>query len=158
LTDIIKVFDDIEKGRITNIDFLECHACQGGCVGGNLTTENLYVARSKNIHLISKRPNFVPEYEKEVARRYASEDFTPRASVKPRVVESAVIDLPEKVSRRKKAEALLKVLPLLNCGLCGAPDCKSHAEDVAAARAEMVECVFLSSERIDHLRKIYKKS
>jgi iron only hydrogenase large subunit-like protein len=157
LTDIIKVFDDVEKGRITNIDFLECHACQSGCIGGNLTVENPYVARGKNIHLISQRPIFVPEYEKEVARRYATEDLSLRASIKPRAVESAVINLHEQVSRRKKTEAFMKVLPLLNCGLCGAPSCKSHAEDVAATRAEMIDCVFLSPERIERLRKIYKK-
>src|SRR4030065_299802 len=51
LTDIIGVFDDIEKGRRPNIEFLECHACPGGCVGGNLTVENTYVARSKALHL-----------------------------------------------------------------------------------------------------------
>jgi len=157
LSDIIKVFDDVEKGRITNIDFLECHACQGGCIGGNLTVANPYVARTRNIHLISQRPVFVPEYEKEVARRYATEDLSLRASIKPRAVENAVIGLQEQVNRRKKTEAFLKVLPLVNCGLCGAPSCKRHAEDVAANRAEMVDCVFLSSERIKRLRKIYKK-
>ena len=57
LTDIMKVFDDIEKGRLRNIEFLECHACQGGCVGGNLTVENLYVARSKDLHLMASMPN-----------------------------------------------------------------------------------------------------
>lgn len=158
LTDIIKVFDDIEKGRIVNIGFLECHACKSGCIGGNLTVENLYVARSKNLHLISQRPQFVPEYEKEVARRYATEDFSLRASLKPRAAERAVTDLHEQVGRRKKTEALLNVLPSLNCGLCGAPSCKVHAEDVATGRAEITDCVFLSSERIEHLRKIYKKT
>jgi NAD-dependent dihydropyrimidine dehydrogenase PreA subunit len=42
LTDIMKVFNDVERGRLSNIEFLECHACPGGCLGGNLTVENLY--------------------------------------------------------------------------------------------------------------------
>jgi hypothetical protein len=157
LTDIIKVFNDIEKGKIRNIEFLECHACLGGCIGGNLTVENLYVARSKNLHLIANRPKPGRKFEKEVNRRYAIEDFSLRGSVKPRQIEGKVVDLRERVARRKRTEELLKGLPLLNCGLCGAPTCKSHAEDVAALRADISDCVFLFRDRIDHLRKLYKK-
>jgi NAD-dependent dihydropyrimidine dehydrogenase PreA subunit len=157
LTDVIKVFDDIEKGKIRNIEFLECHACQGGCIGGNLTVENLYVARSKNLHWRANMPKPGPSFEKEVERRYAIEDFSLRGSVKPRRIEGEVIDLRERVTRKKRADELLKALPLLNCGLCGAPTCKNHAEDVAAGRTEIGDCVFLSLHRIDILRTFYKK-
>jgi iron only hydrogenase large subunit-like protein len=157
LTDVIKIFDDIEKGKLSNIDFLECHACLGGCVGGNLTVENLYVARSKDLHLKTNMPKPTPEFEREVARRFASEDFSMRGSIKPRSFARDVVDLRERVMRRKRADDIQKALPLLNCGLCGAPSCKDHAEDVASGRAEINECVFLSKSRIDQLRRIYKK-
>jgi hypothetical protein len=157
LSDIIKVFDDVEKGKLKNIEFLECHACRGGCVGGNLTVENLYVARAKNLHLIANRPKPSPEFEKEVARRLASEDFSLRGSLKPRPIEGHVLDLRQRVSRKKRADELLKGLPLLNCGLCGAPSCRNHAEDAAAGRAELGDCVFLSRDRIVQLRQIYKR-
>jgi len=157
LTDVIKVFDDIEKGKIRNIEFLECHACPGGCIGGNLTVENLYVARSKNLHLLANMPKPALEFEKEVERRYAVEDFSLRGSVKPRRIEGEVVDLRERVTRKKRADELLKALPLFNCGLCGAPTCKSHAEDAAAKRADLNDCVFLSPHRIDVLRNLYKK-
>jgi len=156
LSDIIKVFDDVEKSKLRNIEFLECHACQGGCIGGNLTVENLYVARSKNLRLAASRPKSNPAFEREVQRRFATEDFALRRTVKPRVIAGDGGDLRQRVMRRKKAEELLKALPKLDCGLCGAPTCKSHAEDVAALRADIEECVFLSRERIDLLRKIYQ--
>jgi len=157
LSDIIKVFDDIEKGKLKNIEFLECHACRGGCVGGNLTVENLYVARAKNLHLIANRPKPSLEFEKEVARRFAGEDFSLRGSLKPRPIEGHVLDLRERVTRKKRADELLKGLPLLNCGLCGAPSCRNHAEDAAAGRADLGDCVFLSRDRIVQLRKIYRR-
>ncbi len=158
LNDIIKVFDDIEKGKIRNIDFIECHACQGACVGGNLTVENLYVARGKNLRLISGMSKPSPEFRKEVERRFAGEDFSLRAPLKPRNLEGQDIDLKERVRRKKRANELLKALPLLNCGLCGAPTCRSHAEDVAMLRDEISECVFLSRDRIDVLRKTYGRN
>ena len=157
LTDIMKVFDDIEKGRICNVEFLECHACPGGCIGGNLTVQNLYVARSTKLYLHANMPKPGPEFEEEVARRYATEDFSLKGSVRPRLTEVEAIDLRERVMRRKKSEKMIVALPLLNCGLCGAPTCRNHADDVAASRADLQECVFLSPDRIIQLKKIYDK-
>jgi len=51
----------------------------------------------------------------------------------------------------------VKSVPSLNCGLCGAPTCKNHADDAAAAEADLSDCVFLSRDRINFLREIYKK-
>jgi Na+-translocating ferredoxin:NAD+ oxidoreductase RNF subunit RnfB len=157
LTDIIKVFDDIEKGKFGNIEFLECHACQGSCIGGNLTVANLYAARATNLHLIAKIPKSDPAFEREVERRYAVEDFSLRRPIRPRIIKEEGLELRDLVTRRKRADEFLKALPLLDCGLCGAPTCRSHAEDVAANRAELRDCVFLDPERIESLRKIYKK-
>lgn len=157
LTDVMKVFDDLEKGKIRNIEFLEAHACQGGCIGGNLTVENLYAARTKSLQLISTMSKRSARFAKEVERRYAVEDLSLRRPLKPRIIEGEVIDLFERVRRRKRAEELMKALPLLNCGLCGAPRCRNHAEDVAGGRSQVGDCVFLSRERIETLRSIYKK-
>jgi Na+-translocating ferredoxin:NAD+ oxidoreductase RNF subunit RnfB len=155
LTDIISVFDDIEKGKIRNIEFLECHACQGGCIGGNLTVENIYVARAKKMHLIATVPPSTKEFEEEVERRYGTDDFALRAPLKPRILDDGVLDLRERVWRKKRANDIMNILPALNCGLCGAPRCKDHAEDVAAQKADLKDCVFVSEDRIKDLKKYY---
>ena len=157
LSDIISVFDDIEKGKIRNIEFLECHACQGGCIGGNLTVENIYVARNKKLHLIAKMPSSTVEFETEVDRRYSEEDFSIRAPLKPRVWSNGKLSLQERVIRKKTADEVLHKLPFLNCGLCGAPSCKNFADDVAAGLARLDECVFFSKDSIDLLRSTYLK-
>jgi hypothetical protein len=157
LTDVITVFDDLEKGKIRNIEFLEAQACQGGCIAGNLTVENLYAARAKSLQLISTISKRSPRFFEEVERRRAGEDLSLQRPLKPRIIEGGATDLVERVRRRKRAEELMKTLPLLNCGLCGAPRCRNHAEDVAAGRAQDGDCVFLARERIEKLRSIYKK-
>jgi hypothetical protein len=157
LTDIIKVLNDVEKGRIRKIEFLECNACQGGCIGGNMTVENLYAARSKNLHLMASLPKPGPDFDEEVNRRYSLEDFSLRGSLKPRQTDGEAIDLRERVKRRKQAEEVLRALPGVNCGLCGAPTCRNHAEDVAASRADVVDCVFLLPDRIKALAKHYRR-
>jgi iron only hydrogenase large subunit-like protein len=157
LPNVIRVFDDIEKGKIRNISFLECHCCQGGCIGGNLAVENVYIARSKNLRLIGMAQKYDPEFEKEVDRRYVIENLRMRAPIHPRIIEGETIDLRERVLRKKRTDELFRSLPLLNCGLCGAPTCKNHAEDVTAGRAEVHDCIFLSRDRIDILRETYLK-
>jgi iron only hydrogenase large subunit-like protein len=155
LSDIIKVFDDIERGKIRDIEFLECHACQGGCIGGNLTVENLYVARSKKLHLIASMPSPSQQFKNEVERRYQSEDFSLRSPLAPRKLQKEKFDLRELVMRKKKADEVFGILPSLNCGLCGAPTCKDHAEDVASGKAELGDCVFFSKERLKQLTNVY---
>jgi Na+-translocating ferredoxin:NAD+ oxidoreductase RNF subunit RnfB len=157
LSDIMKVFNDVEKGKIRNVGFLECHACQGACIGGNLTVENLYVARSKNLRLVAGRSGPSPAFLEEVERRFATEDFSLRAPLKPRNIEGKDVALRERVERKKQAAEFLKALPQLDCGLCGAPTCRSHAEDAARGRDEIGGCVFLSQDRIQALREIYRK-
>ena len=155
LGNIIRVFNDIEKGKIRGIEFLECHACNSGCTGGNLTVDNLYVSRNKKMHLIATMPNPTSEFEKEVDRRYHEEDFSLRGPLKPRITSKRKLDLQEQIDRRKRATEILKLLPQLNCGLCGAPTCKDHSEDAAAGLARLGDCVFLSPDRINILKKIY---
>ena len=44
---VIKVLEEIEDGKLDDIEYVEALACPGGCVGGPLTTENIFSARSK---------------------------------------------------------------------------------------------------------------
>lgn len=39
LAKVIDVFDDIERGRLRGIDFLEAYACWAGCANGNLAVD-----------------------------------------------------------------------------------------------------------------------
>lgn len=155
LSNVIQVFDDIEKGKLRNIEYLECYACWGGCISGNLTVDNVYVTRSKMHRLMEELPDSDPKVEAEVEKRFPNEDFSLKAPIRPRIAEKNAGGLKERVKRIKTEEAVLEALPGLNCGLCGAPTCKAFAKDVAGGDAKQSDCVFLSEERVKELRKIY---
>lgn len=157
LVNNMSVFDDIEAGKIRDIDFLECYSCWGGCTNGNLTVDNLYVARSRLQRLINELPNKDPLIEEAVEKRYPNEDVFIRAPIKPRPIKGYTGDLKERIERLKAAEAILAKLPGLDCGLCGAPGCKTLAKDIALGDAKQTECIFFSKGRIDKLRSIYLK-
>ena len=44
---VIKVLEDLEDSKFSDLDFIELNACYGGCVGGVLQVENPYVAKAK---------------------------------------------------------------------------------------------------------------
>ena len=90
----------------------------------------------------------------EVARRYPNEDFALKGRVRPRVAKGQG-GLKERVKRIKTEETLFEALPGLDCGLCGAPTCRTFAKDVTQGRAQRNECVFFSDKRINQLRKTY---
>jgi len=158
LSNIIRVFDDIEKGKLRNIDFLECYACWAGCINGNLTIDNFYVTGNKLHRLIAELPERDPWLEAEVEKRYPNEDFFIKAPLTSRPIKGDRGSLKERINRRQQAETVLAALPGLNCGLCGTPNCRTLALDIASGEAQKTDCIFFSKDRLDKLTTIYLKN
>ena len=154
LPNVIQVFDDVERGKLRDIDFLECYACWAGCSNGNLTVDNVYVSQAKLQTLMAALPHTDPQTEAEVKRRYPLEDFSLQQPFAPREVASGG-DLKERVLRLKEADAVLHSLPGLDCGLCGAPSCAALARDAAAGEALASDCLPLARERLEELLRAH---
>ena len=56
LPNVLRILDDIDKGKLQRYTFIECHACFEGCVSGALTVENPYVARARALRLQQSLP------------------------------------------------------------------------------------------------------
>ena len=158
LSSTIQVFNDIEKGKLRNVDFIEAYSCWNGCAGGNLTVANVYVAGTTLRFLARNLPEMDPLTEAEVERRFLTEDFSLKAPIRPRPVRGTADNLKERVHTRQLAEDALATLPGLDCGLCGAPTCKELARDVSMGDANKDDCVFLSKSRLQDLRRVYLRS
>ena len=158
LANLMQVFDDVEKEKLRNVEYLECLACPGGCFGGNLTVDNIYVAQTKVDRLAADLPERTEQMQQELERRYAQEDLSLKRRVRPREVNEPPGDLRERIARMKTEQTLTKMLPGIDCGLCGAPTCQTFAKDVAANRADEDECVFLCPERVQRLKEVYEQA
>ena len=158
LSNIIQVFNDIEKGKLRNVGFLEAYSCWNGCAGGNLTVANMYVTGSTLRSLARTLPETDPVTEAEVERRFPNEDFSLKAPIRPRPVRGTAASLKERVQMRQLAEDALASLPGLDCGLCGAPTCRELARDVSMGDASKNDCVFFSKSRLQDLRGVYLRS
>lgn len=145
LSEVIKVFNDIERGKLRNIDFIEAYSCYQGCVGGSLTVENLYTSYNKILKLIETL-----EYEKikacpdirEVRKLYNQKYFFIEGKLEPRPLKPLDEDLGEAIKKRKEKEAIFEDLPKIDCGACGSPTCLAFAEDVVRGEAGLSYCIF----------------
>jgi ferredoxin len=144
LAEIIKVFDDIERGKLNNIDFVEAYSCLQGCVGGSLNVENVYVTYNKILKLIETL-----EFEKikacpdirEVRRLYRERYFFSEEKVEARPIRPLDVNLSRAIAKRKEKDALYETLPKIDCGACGAPTCLAFAEDVVRGEAAVEDCL-----------------
>lgn len=156
LPEILKVFDDIERGKLRNIDFIEAYSCTQGCVGGSLTVENLYISYNKILKLIETL-----EYEKikacpdirEVRSRYRNNYFLMEGKLEPRPLKPLDEDLAVAIRKRKEKEEVYESLPKIDCGACGSPTCLTFAEDVVRGEAELTDCIFNVPRRFKELSR-----
>ena len=152
LPEVINVFDDIDRGKLRNIDFIEAYSCPQGCVGGSLTVENLYISYNKIVQLIDTL-----QYEKikacpdirEVRKLYKNKYFFLEGKFEPRPLTPLDKDLKHAIKKRKKKEDIYVSLPKIDCGICGSPTCLTFAEDVIKEDADLSDCIFNFPSKFD---------
>ena len=151
---VITVLTEVEKGRLTDVDYLEAQACVGGCIGGPLVPENPFVARA-NIKAMADmvgRGNPRPPFgEDELAALYDSGVFTMVETIPPRPVFKLDEDVTRAMAKVERLEETLARLPNLDCGSCGSPTCRSLAEDIVRGLAFETDCLFKLRERVRDL-------
>ncbi|NLT83961.1 ferredoxin, partial [Coprothermobacter proteolyticus] len=141
-----------------DLDFLEAMACVGGCVGGPLTVENNFVAQQRIKKLTEKwqkdrNNNKVPAKDEEQGIYNKME--LERVRWKKPLERSDAMELSSDIARAltmmQRIDEVLATLPGLDCGSCGAPTCKTLAEDIVKGLATEYDCVFILKNRIKSL-------
>jgi len=157
INDIIKVFDDIERGKLRNIDFVEAYSCPQGCVGGSLTVENLYISYNKILKLIEtlefEQIKACPDI-RDVRKRYQQAYFDIKGKFEPRPLDPLDKDLVKAIRKRKEKENIYASLPKIDCGVCGAPSCMALAEDIIKGDAELDDCIFNSTKKLEKFTQL----
>ncbi len=152
IENVIKVLEDLEDQKFTDLDFIELNACSGGCVGGTLTVENPYVAKAK----LGRLRKYLP-----VSRRHISSEEEKIMYFDKDIEYLPVFDLgsdiKESIKMMAKVKALCEKFPGLDCGSCGAPTCRALAEDIVCGRAHETDCVHLLRDYIHKLSKQFTR-
>ncbi len=146
IENVIRVLEDLEDQKFSNLQFVELNACNGGCVGGVLTVENPYVAEVKLKHLRKYMPVARSHMEGN-DEQYVS--WTTAVQFEPvfRLGDSMI----QSFARMQQVERLCKKLPGLDCGSCGAPTCKALAEDIVRGEASERDCIYYLKDNLHKL-------
>ena len=60
-------------------------------------------------------------------------------------------DIFKAMSMMERMETIIKDLPGIDCGSCGAPTCRAMAEDIVMGRAKETDCIFKLKARIQNV-------
>ncbi|MDF2586674.1 MAG: Fe-S cluster domain protein [Anaerocolumna sp.] len=143
IENVIRVLEDLEDQKFSQLEFIELNACNGGCVGGVLTVENPFVAKVK----LKRLRKYMPVACNHLNNTKVEDGFwTEPVHYEP--VFKLGMDMKESIAMVAKVEELCERFPGLDCGSCGAPTCKSLAEDIVRGVASERDCIHVLREFI----------
>jgi hypothetical protein len=149
LSDIMRVFDEIENGRLKDIHYIECHSCPTACVGGSFNVENPYIARGRVLRLVEKYGQEPCQDRQKIKDLYQRNFFSLVGRIAPSPVQPLDNDLSRGIQKMHRRQQIYELLPKIDCGACGSPSCLTFAEDVIKGDAEADECVFLAMKSFE---------
>lgn len=141
------LLEKIDAGNTEGISFIEVMACPGGCVGGALQVENPFIARSR----LAARGESVADEAPVRIEQYPQDLLTGESKLKEKRVMALDADPLAALEKLERLEELSQTLPGLDCGSCGAPNCRALAEDIVQERGDENDCVFVLRKKISRL-------
>lgn len=135
---VIRVLDQVENGNIPPLEFIELNACPGGCVGGAMTMQNPFIAKARLQTLRRYLPvsqNFLSKEESYIPESYIFNEI-PTYHPISRLSDS----MAESMRMLADIQRLRDTLPGIDCGACGAPNCRAFAEDIVKKASACGKC------------------
>jgi hypothetical protein len=130
----------IEMGLFKDLEYIEFRTCREGCLGGVLTVLDKYLAKSYTQKMVKKFGQSKSLPKEKVLRLYKKGLFK---------LDKSPSELLRLFGTRKSAltlesmqdiEKTLQKIRGTDCTACGAPDCRTFAEDVVRKTAFLKDC------------------
>ena len=148
-----KLLDEIERNNISDeISYFELTSCANGCLGGILNVINPYQAA---FNLESRVKKLKKELNKCKLDRVNKEDQAYNFELSQTIRADNIVkldkDFKKAMQKLEQMQKEIELLPGLDCAACGAPDCKTFAEDIVNDLAVRTDCTFMLRKRISDL-------
>jgi len=148
--EVIKVLEEIEMDRLDGLEFFEGMACVGGCVGGPLTIENTFIAKSRMKALTKGLTKSATSEEEIKAQIGMYQDGLIRLTeqIEPKAIMRLDDDISKSIKKMEMIKEMLKHLPGIDCGVCGSPTCRAFAEDIVKGESKKAICIVKTTENL----------
>jgi iron only hydrogenase large subunit-like protein len=151
IANVIGVLEALENGKLSGLEYIEALACPAGCLGGPLTVENPYIAKTR---LRNREESAAASPASP--RTYDPPAFEELRWTEPVLPRNALVldpDMLKAMVMMEEIEFRAEGLPGLDCGSCGAPSCRALAEDIVRGTAVESDCVFKLRDKVRELAK-----
>jgi hypothetical protein len=139
IDNVMRVLDQMENGNIPPLDFIELNACTGGCVGGVLTIQNPFIAKARLRSLRRYLP--VSEHFNAEEDEYLPSEFLFDDMPTYRPISRLSSSMAESMRMMADIQKIKETLPGIDCGSCGAPNCRALAEDIVKGQSNIEKCL-----------------
>ncbi len=147
LDETITYLEKMEMGLFSNLEYIEFRTCREGCLGGALAAIDKYLAKSavnKMIKMLGlgrrlSRGKILHQYEK--GKFLADKDPAKLIQMFGSHAKPMSIEMLQEV------DEILDRIKGHDCAECGAPTCKTFAEDVVKGEASLNDCLLLGGDR-----------
>jgi hypothetical protein len=151
LRETITYLEKIELGLFKDIEYIEFRTCPEGCVGGALNAVDKYIAKNTVLKMLRKfglerlipRDKVILLYENGWGLSDTTQDELQRIF--------GVYKEHISIEQLKEIERILEQIQGKDCAACGAPDCRTFAEDVVMGKAVLNDCIMLRKREIDKI-------
>ncbi|HZJ83196.1 MAG TPA: [Fe-Fe] hydrogenase large subunit C-terminal domain-containing protein [Clostridia bacterium] len=153
INNVMKVLEEIENNKLSDLDFFEGLACIGGCVGGPLVFENNFIAQNRLKKLINKMEHHLPMPQEEVNKALKKYHWQTDKKILPKSIMKLDDSIIVAMKKMEEMERIYESLPGLDCGSCGSPSCRALAEDIVRGNATEFDCTIKLREKVRLLAK-----
>lgn len=151
LRETISYLEKIELGLFKDLEYIEFRTCPEGCIGGALNAVDKYMAKNTIQKMIRRFGLDMPTPKDKMLLLYEDEwelsDTTQDELQRIFGVQREHISM----QQLKEIENILEMIKGRDCAACGAPDCRTFAEDVVLGKAGLSECIMLRKREIDKI-------
>lgn len=151
LNDVVRIFNDIENGKLRDIQYIECHSCPTACVGGSLNVENAYIARGRVLRIVQRHGLSSSQDREKIRTLYQKHFFSLPGTIPPIPLQPLDEDVSKALQKLHEKQDLYNRLPGIDCGACGSPNCMTFAEDVVKGTADVDDCVFIAMKDFESI-------
>lgn len=147
IDNVVNVLEEIENGKLCDLDYFEGSACFCGCVGGALTVENNYIAKNNIKRLYSN----IAETQGQRTADVSCLTKYPVYLDKP-IISNSVLKLgdgiAEAMAKMQSIQEIVETLPGYDCGSCGSPTCRTFAEDIVRGYCRKMDCIHIMKDEL----------
>jgi len=147
MDETITYLEKIEMGLFSNLEYIELRTCREGCLGGPLNAIDKYLAKSAVNKMIKMLGLGRRLSHGKILRQYETGKFLTDKDPEKLIQIFGSRTKPMSIETVKKVDEILERIKGHDCSVCGAPTCRTFAEDVVKGEASLNECLLLGGDK-----------